>query len=72
MNVLKLKGKVVENNFTIEKIAENLGIDRSTLYRKLNDNGDNITIKQANIIVKLLKLSSQETISIFFEQIKDF
>lgn len=66
VNVLMLKGKVIERGYNLEKLAEKLGIDRSTLYRKLNNAGEDFTIKQANEIVSLLKLSPDEAVSIFF------
>lgn len=66
VNILMLKGKVIERGYNLEKLAETLGIDRSTLYRKLNNAGEDFTIKQANEIVSLLKLSSDEAVSIFF------
>ena len=66
VNVLMLKGKVIERGYNLEKLAEKLGIDRSTLYRKLNNAGEDFTIKQANEIVSLLKLRPDEAVSIFF------
>lgn len=63
-----LKGKVVERGLTLEKVAENLGIDRSTMSRKLGNGGDDFTIKQADGIVNLLNLTSDEATSIFFNQ----
>ena len=66
VNINKLKGKIIENGLTVEKIAELIGINKSTLYRKLNNNGNDITIKEAEKIYKTLKLSNEEAISIFF------
>ena len=68
VNVQMLKGKVVERGLTLEKVAENLGIDRSTMSRKLGKGGDDFTIKQADGIVNLLNLTSDEATSIFFNQ----
>lgn len=67
MNLNKLRGKIVENELSIPKVAEILEIDRSTLYRKLNENGDKLTIKEANKIVKILHLSKEEAMAIFFK-----
>lgn len=68
VNVNKLKGKIVENELTISELAENIGLDRSTLYRKLNSDGETFTIKEANLICIELRLSKQEAMEIFFNQ----
>lgn len=64
----KLKGKMVECGINIPKLAVKIGIDKSTLYRKMNSEGENITIKEANLIAKELNLTSEEVNSIFFKQ----
>ncbi len=68
VNINKLKGKIVENDLTIEKLADLIGIDRSTLYRKFNSNGETFSIKEADVIVKTLKLNAKEASDIFFHQ----
>ena len=68
VNVKMLKGKVIERGFTLEKVAENIGIDRSTMSRKLGNGGEDFTIKQADAIVALLRLTPSEATSIFFNQ----
>ena len=68
MNVNKLKGKMVENEFTIEKLAKKIGIDRATFYRRLNSNGESFTIKEANLISVELGLTGEEVNAIFFKQ----
>jgi predicted transcriptional regulator len=66
VNVNKLKGKIVENGFTIEGFADKLGIDRSTLYRKIGGKCEKVTIKEANQMKAELNLSSEDAGSIFF------
>lgn len=66
VNVNKLKGKIVENGLTINEVADMIGIDRSTLYRKIGNNCDTLSIKEANKIVEVLKLTCEEAVSIFF------
>lgn len=68
INMNKLKGKMVEKDVTTEMLAEKLGMSRSTLYRKLSNNGDTLFVKEANIIVDALGLTSEEATSIFFSQ----
>lgn len=69
VNVNKLKGKIVEKGFKITELAEMIGIAPSTLYRKLGNNGTALTIKEADMIVKSLNLTSAEANSIFFSQL---
>jgi len=64
VNVNKLRGKIVEKGFTVEKVADRMGKDKSTLYRKLQ-NPETITIGEANAISKILDLTLQESIDIF-------
>ena len=66
MNVNKLKGKIVEKGLSIKTLADIIGIDRATLYRKLSNNGDTLLIREANSIVSALKLSPDEAVAIFF------
>ena len=66
VNVNKLRGKIVENGLNMSTLAIKLEIDRSTLYRKVNSEGDKLTIKEANEIVEILNLDYQEAMAIFF------
>ena len=65
VDVSKLKGKIVERNTTQEELASKIGIDKSTFYRKMKQNG-NFSIKEVNLIVSTLNLSKDEAMSIFF------
>lgn len=67
-NTNKLKGKVVEQGFTIEKLAKEINMDRSTLYRRLNTKGENFSIKEADALVTALRLTREEAVAIFFSQ----
>lgn len=68
VNINKLKGKIVEKELTIEKLAEKIGLDRSTLYRKISNDGETISIREANLICSELGLTGQEATEIFFSQ----
>lgn len=67
MNINKLRGKIVEKELNISKLAKRLEIDRSTLYRKLNNEGETLTVKEANLICSVLGLTADEAMSIFFK-----
>lgn len=66
MNINKLRGKIVERGLTMTDISKCLNIDRSTLYRKISENGDRLTVKEANVICDVLELSKEEAMNIFF------
>lgn len=69
VNINKLKGKIVENGLTVTALAEKIGMDRATLYRKISNNGDTMLIKDANAICAALNLSVEDAVAIFFSQI---
>lgn len=67
-DVAKLKGKIVENGLSQIELAKAVGMDRSTLSRKMK-NGEAFTIGEANRIVTILKLTREEAIKIFFTNV---
>ncbi|MDD6794196.1 MAG: helix-turn-helix domain-containing protein [Clostridiaceae bacterium] len=69
VNILKLKGKIVESGLTISDVAKKLNIDRSTFYRKMNEDGTTFTIKEVNIMILELNLSFDDVQNIFFKQL---
>lgn len=66
VNVNKLKGKIVEKGINVGVLAERIGIDRATLYRKINAEGKTITLHEADLIAKELELTCEEVNAIFF------
>ena len=64
MNVNKLKGKIVEKDMTVERLAALIGINRASLYRKLN-NCEKITIGEAIKIKEVLEMNNEEAFEIF-------
>ena len=65
VKIAKLKGVIVEKSTTQEAVADMIGIDRSTFYRKMKNDG-NFTLKEAKDIKEALQLTNQEAIDIFF------
>ncbi len=65
MKVCELKKKMDERRIGVDALSQALGIDRSTMYRKLAAL-EKITIKEAKKIVKILGFSNEEAIAIFF------
>lgn len=63
----KLKMKIKKTGFTLESFSKELGINRTTLYRKMNNNaGGDFTIGEIRRMNKLLNLSDNEIEEIFF------
>lgn len=65
--MLKLRGRIVEKGLTIEQVARKMSIDRSTLYRKLQDGGTQFTILEAKRLCEILALSGSEAAAVFFD-----
>ena len=65
VNVMKLRGIIVEKGFTQESLSKAIGMHISTLNRKLKD-GEDFTIGETNKIVDVLELSKEEALNIFF------
>lgn len=68
VNINKLRGKMVECGITVEELAKLMGIDRATLYRRFNSEGKELSIKEVDSIVRILKLSKKDANDIFFSQ----
>lgn len=68
INIQKLKGKIVEVGLSIADVAEKMGINKATLYRKMENGGTTLTVKDANLLVKILNLTADEAMAIFFAE----
>lgn len=68
VNVSKLRGKIVESGLSNEKVAEALGIDGSTFFRKLKADGLSFSIGQMHGMVDVLHLTPAEACDIFLSQ----
>lgn len=66
MNINMLKGKIIERGMSVAMLAEKIGMDRATLYRKMSNDGDTMLVKDANAIIIALSLSVAEAVAIFF------
>ena len=61
----KLKAKIVENGFTLEQIAQRLGINPATMYRKMTLESD-FTRNEIAILKEVLCLTIDDINAIFF------
>ena len=66
LKIQRLKGRAIEYKKPISTLAEKIGIDKSTLYRKLDNGGDSITIKEAKLIARELEMNVDDINDIFF------
>ncbi|NQJ68553.1 XRE family transcriptional regulator [Streptococcus suis] len=66
VNINRLKGLIVEKQATHEGLASELGINRTTFYRRMNNGGTDFTVYEVQKIVESLALTKEEAMSIFF------
>jgi transposase-like protein len=69
VNVDKLHGKIREMKTNVVEVAAKMGIDKSTLYRKLAKNGAGLTVRDAQKLVDILQLTDDEALLIFFARV---
>lgn len=67
VNVNKLRGKIVECGMSVTDLADRINVDKTTLYRKLN-NSECFTLREADAITSALSLSKDDAVAIFFSQ----
>lgn len=65
MDINKLKGKMVEKGLNVERLAEIIGTNRASLYRKLGK-AEKISIGEAIRMKDALGLTAAEATEIFF------
>lgn len=65
VNVSKLKGKIAECNLNMTSLAEKMGMNKDTLYRKVSGDGGRLTLSDILSISKILNLSEEEVFNIF-------
>lgn len=71
-NVNKLKGKIAEKGYTLKKLSEELGLSELTLRRKINDNNYDFYLGETTDVAKILNLSGEEYLEIFFNSKLEF
>ena len=65
VDVNKLNGKIAERNTTKEALADAIGINRSTFYRRLKTS--TLTIRDIHGICKELSLTANAAVEIFLD-----
>lgn len=64
VNIHKLKGVIVEKGTTQEAVAYELGMNRSTFYRRMQDGG-RFTVAEVQKMVEFIPLTPEEASSTF-------
>lgn len=67
MNSKKLKIKLLEQDRTLEDLANYIGCNITTLYRKLNGDSD-FSRTEVQLIAAFLSLSASDVNTIFFDE----
>ena len=65
VKVNRLKAKIVELEMSVESVAERIGMDKSTLYRRFQ-NPDDFTLGEIGALSDTLGMGCAEAQSIFF------
>lgn len=65
INILKLKAARVEADLTMKKIADEIGLNPTTVYRKF-DGKSEFTVSEMVAIKKILHLDNETFCNIFF------
>lgn len=64
-NMNALRGKMAEKQINGEEMAQKIGIDTSTFYRKMKSDGVSFTVGQMHKIAEVLCLTHEEAAAIF-------
>lgn len=65
VDISRLEQKMKDCGVSKESFAKGIGVDVSTVYRKLANNGESFTIGEMHKVVKLLNLTNAEACLIF-------
>lgn len=68
MNVEKMKRFMKENGLTPKDMANAAEINESTWFRKMNRDGDTVTVKEMNMIINAFGIPKAEAADIFFNE----
>lgn len=66
INARELKAEIRRNGTTQEELARKIGMDPSTLNRKINNKQGTLTVDEAQKIVAELNIPNTKLLSIFF------
>lgn len=65
IDIERIKKRMGELNLTVKDVVSELGIDESTYYRKMANDGKTFSVEQVQKLSALLSLTKQEASEIF-------
>lgn len=68
VNIEKLRAAMEAGGVSIEEAASALGVNRATLYRRLQQAGASFTLEEVSKLADLLHLTRAEMETIFFDR----
>lgn len=68
VNVVRLREAMKAQSISPDAVADALGIDRATFYRRLERQGAKFTVEEVSKFSELLNLSSETMQNIFFDK----
>lgn len=65
VNIIELKVKLMRSNMSVEDLAQRMGINKVTLYRKIKGESQ-FDLNEIKEVAAILNLTQNEIFSIFF------
>lgn len=66
INTAELKAEIKRNGITQEQLAREIGLDPSTLNKKINNKQSVLSVDEAQKIAKVLEIPKEKLYVIFF------
>lgn len=66
INTVELKAEIKRSGMTQEQLAREIGMDPSTLNKKINNKQSVLSVDEAQKIAKILEIPQEKLIVIFF------
>lgn len=65
IDTVALKMRMSAKGITVSDLSKILGIDESTYYRRMSNDGDTFTVGEVQKIVETLRISKRDATAIF-------
>ena len=65
IDTVALKMRMSAKGITVSDLTKILGIDESTYYRRMSNDGDTFTVGEVQKIVETLRISKRDATAIF-------
>lgn len=68
VNIERLRAALQTSGVSIEQASNELGINPTTFYRRLNTQGEKFTVEEVGKLANMLKLNARALQNIFFDR----